>query len=94
VETAAFRITQEAITNVVRHARATTCTIHLCLQANQLTIEIRDDGRGIGGDDLSGVGLQSMQERAAELNGRLTISSSLEGGTHVVVWLPLEEIGE
>jgi signal transduction histidine kinase len=94
VETAAFLITQEAMTNVVRHAHATEGTIRLTYAEQQLSVEICDDGRGLSAQHQSGVGLQSMRERAAELNGSCVIESRPEGGTKVAVQLPLGETDE
>ncbi len=93
VEVAAYRIAQEALTNVVRHAEARGCVVSLELDdASALRLEIRDDGRGLpdaraGG--RAGVGLSSMRERAAELGGSLVAGALPEGGTAVRVVLPL-----
>jgi signal transduction histidine kinase len=95
VEVAAYRIAQEALTNVVRHAEASTCTVSLAIgEAGVLCLEVRDDGRGIPDpqEDSSvraGVGLTSMRERASELGGSLLVEPLPEGGTRVCVWLPL-----
>jgi signal transduction histidine kinase len=94
VETAAFLITQEAMTNIVRHAQATEGTIRLTYAEQQLRVVICDDGRGLSAQHQSGVGLQSMRERAAELNGSCLIESRPEGGTIVVAQLPLEDTDE
>jgi two-component system, NarL family, sensor kinase len=90
VETAAFRIAQEAITNVVRHApHATLCQLRLVIDDDALVVAIVDDGPGIPAGARSGVGLQSMQERAAELNGRCIIQPNPTGGTIIEARLPL-----
>jgi signal transduction histidine kinase len=95
VEVAAYRIAQEALTNVVRHAEASTCTLSLALgEAGALCLEVRDDGRGIPDPQedsavRAGVGLTSMRERASELGGSLLVEPLPEGGTRVSVWLPL-----
>lgn len=95
VEVAAYRIAQEATTNVVRHAKAHTCTVSLTVDsdAGAFRLEVRDDGRGIEGNRGSGVGLTSMRERAEELGGNLTIETLSEGGTVVRAGLPLPEEG-
>jgi signal transduction histidine kinase len=93
VETAAYRIAQEAMTNVVRHARASHCLVRLQGQDHQLLMEVRDDGQGLVQGHHSGVGLQAMQERAAELNGQCAIETLPEGGTLVQAVLPLETNG-
>jgi signal transduction histidine kinase len=90
VETAVYRIAQEAMTNVVRHAQASTCTVRLRCKAEWVTVEIRDDGRGLPRDHRPGVGLQAMEERAAELNGHITLQSLPGQGTLVRARLPLE----
>jgi len=88
VEVAAYRIVQEALTNVVRHAEAHTCTIHLSL-ADTLQIEVRDDGVGFSSERQTGVGLLSMRERAAELGGSCVIESLPGTGTHIRARLPV-----
>jgi signal transduction histidine kinase len=87
VEVACYRITQEALTNVVRHSRAKHCTIILCA-ADKLFIEVQDDGIGLSEHYRSGVGLRSMRERAEELGGTFTVTSS-ERGTRLLATLPL-----
>jgi signal transduction histidine kinase len=87
VEVAAYRIVQEALTNVVRHAQAHRCVVRLtCAEA--LRIEGGDDGIGVGPAGTSkwhtGVGLLSMQERAAELGGRCW-SSQVQRVAHACV---------
>jgi signal transduction histidine kinase len=90
VETAAYRIAQEAMTNVVRHAGATVCTVRLSCRDAHLIVEIRDNGRGLSRDRTNGVGLQAMKERTTELNGHFLIESLPDGGTLVQARLPLE----
>lgn len=95
VEVAAYRIVQEALTNVVKHARAHTCRVVL-KQAGSLEICVEDDGLGLGvdaGEDAAqtpGVGLHSMRERAEELGGRFALTSSPGAGTRIEAVLPLE----
>jgi signal transduction histidine kinase len=93
VEVAAYRIGVEALTNVVRHAQANSCTIQL-RRERDLVIEISDDGRGLPAEMPRGIGLRSMRERAEELGGSCVIASRSEGGTLVAVHLPLAEEGE
>ncbi|WP_308283352.1 sensor histidine kinase [Pseudonocardia nigra] len=89
VEVAAYRIAQEALTNVVRHARARTCVLRLAPAPGALVVEIRDDGCGIGAIRGVGVGLGSMRERAVELGGRLDVGPAPGGGTLVRAELPV-----
>jgi signal transduction histidine kinase len=87
VEVAAYRIAQEAMTNVVRHAGAHLCTVSLHIDGD-LYLEISDNGRGPNGA-RPGVGLTSMRERAEELGGSCVVESRPAGGTRVVARLPL-----
>jgi signal transduction histidine kinase len=94
VEVAAYRIAQEALTNVARHAEASACTVYLAIEkAGVLRVEVRDDGRGIPGHSPVGVGLTSMRERASELGGGLVVEALPGGGTRVSARLPLPEEG-
>jgi len=89
VEVAAYRITQEALHNVARHAAASQCAVTLQARNSALWLEVRDNGRGLSPNGRAGVGLQSMKERAAELNGRCVVESLPAGGTRVTAELPL-----
>ena len=90
VEVAAYRIAQEALTNVVRHAQASECVVRLALDetVERLNLEIRDDGRGLPPERGRGVGVASMRERAAELGGECVVESLPAGGTRVRASLP------
>ena len=91
---AAYRIAQEAFTNVIRHAHAHTCTVRLQLAGATLRLTIEDDGMGLSGDRPPGIGLTSMRERAEELGGTFVIEPRSGGGTSVQVVLPLPgEVG-
>jgi signal transduction histidine kinase len=86
VATAAYRITQEAITNVARHAAAGRVEVMLKAQNGILTLEVSDDGRGFNSIDLSdseGLGIAGMRERAALVNGTLEVYSQPEIGTRI-----------
>jgi signal transduction histidine kinase len=92
VEVACYRIVQEALTNVSRHARASACTVRLaCAEGRVLTIEVTDDGIGLPDTPGGGVGLSSMRERAAELGGECEIVRSWPSGTRVFARLPFRE---
>ena len=94
VEVACFRIAQEAMTNVARHARAHTCRVRFSLKGEEarneaLEVEIVDDGVGVSGERRAGVGMTSMRERAAELGGTCVVEPGPAGGTRVLARLPL-----
>jgi two-component system NarL family sensor kinase len=95
VETAAYRIAIEAMTNVSRHAHARCCQLSIRVgprtkPSGGLTVEVRDDGVGLPALRRSGVGLGSMAERAAELGGICLIDTPAGGGTQVCAYLPLD----
>jgi signal transduction histidine kinase len=90
VEVAAYRIACEALTNTIRHARATAYRIHLTLD-DALHVEISDDGTGFAAERRVGVGLVSMRERAEELGGSCVITSAPGRGVRVLATLPLEK---
>ena len=89
--TAIFRIFQETLTNVARHADASEVKVRLAKEGHELTLEVRDNGKGIPEDKLSGsesLGILGMRERAILLGGELTISSTPGTGTTVRVRIP------
>ena len=88
VEVAAYRIVTEALTNVVRHARASRCIVRLQLH-NALLVEVSDDGVGIARGARMGIGLQSMRERATELGGDFEVDEDHARGTCNRVSLPV-----
>jgi signal transduction histidine kinase len=88
VEVAAYRIALEALTNAARHAGARRCTVSIAVD-DALELEVTDDGQGIGAGRRVGVGVRSMQERAAELGGICTIEPAAFAGTSVRARLPL-----
>lgn len=87
VEVAAYRIVQEALTNVVRHANARSCLIRLTCDG-ALLLEITDDGCGIAASRRAGVGLRSMRERAEEVGGTCVVEALPDKGTRVRASLP------
>lgn len=95
VEVAAYRIAQEAMTNVARHAGADLCRVRLSVDAarNELRVEVSDDGAGLREDARAGVGMNSMRERAEELGGALAVEAAPGGGTRVLARLPLFDEG-
>jgi signal transduction histidine kinase len=86
----AFRIVQEALTNVVRHARARRADVTLVAKARRLAITVSDDGIGLpSGDGRQGFGLIGIRERVTTLAGRLDLKARPGGGTTLAVSLPL-----
>jgi signal transduction histidine kinase len=92
VEVAAYRIVQEALTNVVRHAHARTGWVRVKID-EALRVEITDDGLGLPALRHIGVGLLSMRERAEELGGTCIVERHPAGGTRVLARLPLAPVG-
>ena len=95
VETGAYRIVQEALTNVARHARATVVTVRFQADPEMLSLQIEDRGRGFNSDlPLKGYGssgLIGMQERATLLGGHLKVESVRGAGSTITAELPLED---
>jgi two-component system, NarL family, sensor histidine kinase DevS len=91
VETALYRIVQEALTNVAKHADATRVSIIVTRRENAVTAVIEDDGQGFGagGGSGGGLGLVGMKERVGLLGGRLAIESTEGVGTTVVAEVPV-----
>ncbi|MEJ7900687.1 MAG: sensor histidine kinase, partial [Thermomicrobiales bacterium] len=88
VEVAIYRITEEALTNISRHAAARSAIIVLNIGVG-VRLEIADDGRGIAPESRVGVGSQSMRERTEELGGKFEIGPRDGTGTRIVVTIPL-----
>ncbi|GGV48181.1 hypothetical protein GCM10010277_41320 [Streptomyces longisporoflavus] len=88
IDLAAFRILQEALTNVVRHAGTDTCRVTVERRDGELSLEVEDGGRG-GLPAGTGFGLVGMRERVALLHGRFTAGPRPEGGFRVAALLPL-----
>lgn len=88
IDLAAFRILQEALTNVVRHAGTDACRVTVERREAELSLEVEDDGRG-GLPAGTGFGLVGMRERVALLHGRFTAGPRPEGGFRVTALLPL-----
>ena len=94
VEVALYRICQEALTNVARHAEAGHASVRLVATPGQVRLTIEDDGRGFDASETFGErhGLVGMNERARMLGGSLEIRSSPGAGTRVEATVPLEEL--
>ncbi|GAA3229195.1 sensor histidine kinase [Actinocorallia longicatena] len=89
IEVAAYRIVQEALTNITRHAQATSAAIRMTLTDTHLELVVSDDGRGLPKAPSSGLGLISMRERTSELGGTFTLASRPGHGTVLTARLPI-----
>jgi two-component system, NarL family, sensor kinase len=88
-EVAAFRITQEALTNAIRHANASHVLASITVEDDELVVRVRDDGHGLAGSRDEGVGLSAMRERAEELGGSFDIRADATIGTTIEARIPL-----
>jgi len=94
VDLSAYRIVQEALTNVVKHAGPATAQVTICYRDHEVTVEVTDDGRGVGavaGDGRKGTGhgLIGMSERVAAFGGDLEVGPRPGGGFRVAARLPV-----
>jgi signal transduction histidine kinase len=92
-DTAVFRILQESLTNVARHAQAKSVAIRCHLQASDLVLEVSDDGVGIAGEQAGGppsLGFLGMRERARGVAGSIKIAPRIGGGTAVTLRVPID----
>jgi two-component system, NarL family, sensor histidine kinase UhpB len=87
-ELVCYRVVQEALTNVLRHARASRAWVSLRADGRQVRVEVRDDGRWAEGPP--GTGMAGMRERAHLVGGRMEVDHHPGGGTRVVLTMPLE----
>jgi signal transduction histidine kinase len=85
-----YRIVQEALTNVTRHANAKHVRVELTLDSQGLNLNIEDDGQGMADTQAvhQGFGLLGMQERVASVAGRMSISSKLGQGLRLAIQIP------
>jgi signal transduction histidine kinase len=93
IETTLFRLAQEALTNVIRHAKATRADVLLSFEPDALRLEVTDDGVGFEADRVAvaatSIGLIGMRERAQLIGATVTMHSSPGHGTHISVTVPL-----
>ncbi|MCX5210421.1 sensor histidine kinase [Kitasatospora sp. NBC_00240] len=89
IELSAYRIVQEAVTNVVRHAGTGHCRVSVDYGDEELSVEVVDEGRGAGGSSARGFGLLGMRERVGLLHGRFEAGPRPGGGFRVAAVLPL-----
>lgn len=92
IEEHVFRIVQEALSNILRHASATKVNVDISQRARELFIHIRDDGKGFDvnhqSDRKTSYGLKTMHERSEELGGTFTVRSNIEEGTYIDIRIP------
>ena len=89
LDRAAFRIIQESLTNVVRHANASSATVRIRYGEEALILQIDDDGQCLAGTPNEGNGISGMRERATALGGTLTTARTPTGGLRITATLPL-----
>jgi two-component system sensor histidine kinase UhpB len=93
VQLVIYRVAQESLTNVIRHARASRADVLLVGDADRVQLSVTDDGEGIGASAEAGDGIRGMRERALLVGGQLAVGRSPAGGTQVALTIPLEEAG-
>jgi two-component system NarL family sensor kinase len=91
VETAVFRIVQESLTNVHRHANSPTASVRVIRNGHAVRVEVRDEGKGFLGEDGGsgaslGIGIQGMRERVVQLGGEFEIQSDASGTVVLAVF--------
>jgi signal transduction histidine kinase len=89
IDLAAYRVVQESVTNVVRHAGISSCQVTIDCRADALAIEVVDGGRGRGGTAHPGYGILGMRERVGLLHGEFAAAPRPGGGFRVTARLPL-----
>jgi signal transduction histidine kinase len=92
VALALFRIFQETLTNIARHAKANLVDVKLSANDGALVLQIRDDGVGVTEQDLrkpTSLGIRGMRERAQQLGGDLSVSAAPGSGTTVIISIPV-----
>jgi signal transduction histidine kinase len=97
VATAVYRAVQESLTNIARHAGASSAWVVLAVEDGALYVEVEDDGRGIAPEDLAkarSLGLKGMRERIAFLGGTLEVARAPRGGTRLRLRVPLRGLAE
>ncbi len=94
-QTTLYRVTQESLHNIEKHAKATEIEVHLSHMGDKLKMEIKDNGAGFDVKNVSlrhsggGLGLRNMRERIEHLEGQFELTSVVGNGTQIVIWLPL-----
>lgn len=94
-ETHLFRITQQALTNIARHAEATAASVSLTVKGSTIHLEIGDNGHGLkpaSGEKSPSLGMVGMRARASQLGGELRIENRKEGGLHIHVEVLVRQV--
>jgi signal transduction histidine kinase len=91
IDLSAYRLIQEGLTNVIKHAGPATATVRVRYGDGEVEIEVTDDGRGSAASNGGGHGLSGMRERVAVWGGTLDVGPSDGGGYHVRAMLPYQE---
>jgi hypothetical protein len=93
LEIAIFRIIQELVTNIIKHAEASEANIHITNHEDSLNIMVEDNGKGFNPNQITktnkGMGISSIGKRIEHLNGTMTIESEINKGTTVIIDIPL-----
>ncbi|MBF0622184.1 MAG: PAS domain S-box protein [Magnetococcales bacterium] len=93
-ETVLFRIAQEALTNITRHANAESVSVALLLEKQRIVLTIKDDGKGFAPEimlNTNSFGIRGMVERARQYGGDVTVRSAIGKGAQIIAWLPRQE---
>lgn len=88
IEVSLFRVAQESLTNVAKHAQASRVGVTLSYAGNEVLLDVRDDGRGFSGEDGTGFGLTSMRQRIRGVGGQVEVQSAPGEGTSVSARVP------
>ncbi len=94
IELAVYRIIQELVHNILKHAKATQSVVQIVFHDNQLCITVEDDGSGIPAGHSEGVGLRSIRERVHSMNGQVDIASSPGKGTSIYIEIAIKKTAQ
>jgi two-component system sensor histidine kinase UhpB len=92
VELVIYRVAQEALTNVLRHAEATQAHLDLTVSDEEVKLRVGDDGKGLPDGRLQGNGIRGMRERAVSVGGRVTVQNAPSAGTEVLLRIPIGQV--
>ena len=92
IEVVLYRVVQEALTNIVRHAKATWVRAQVALRGREVLLTVEDDGQGLAPGSEPKLGLLGMQERVTAAGGTLTIGAASEKGVRLTARIPIEAV--